>query len=87
MYTFYNVYCYLQLLFSMVRCVLVINMYCLDVKTDIIKMLQCLIDNIFTMFGGRVYQQIIGIPFNTNGAPPLTDVDFISMMQTSCRAT
>jgi hypothetical protein len=67
--------------------VLVINTYCLDVKTDIIKMLQCLIDNIFIMFGGRVYQQIIGIPFNTNGAPPLTDVDFISMMHTSCRAT
>ena len=71
----------------MVRCVLVINMYCLDVNTDIIKMLQFLIDDIFIMFGGRVYQQILGIPFNTNGAPPLTDFDFISMMQTSCRAT
>ena len=64
MYTFYNVYCYLQLLFSMVRCVLVINMYCLDVKTDIIKMLQFLIDNIFIMFRGRDYQQILGIPLN-----------------------
>ena len=71
----------------MVRCVLVINMYCLDVKTDIIKMLQFLIDDIFIMFGGRVYQQILGIPLNTSGAPPLTDFDFISMMQTSCRAT
>ena len=50
-------------------------------------MLQCLIDNIFIMFGGRVYQQIIGIPLNTNGAPPLNDFDFISMMQTFCRAT
>jgi hypothetical protein len=50
---FYNVYCYLQLIFSMLKCVLVINMYCLGVKTDIIKMLQFMIDNIFIMFGRR----------------------------------
>jgi hypothetical protein len=40
-------------------------------------MLQFLIEDIFIMFGGRVYQQILGIPLNTNGAPPLTDFDFI----------
>ena len=30
--------------------------------TDIIKMLKFLIDNIFVKFGGRVFQQTVGIP-------------------------
>ena len=38
-----------------------------------------LIDNIFVQFGGRVFQQTIGIPMGTNCAPLLADLclDFI----------
>jgi len=32
-------------------------------------MLECLIDNIFVMFGERVFQQLVGIPMGTNCAP------------------
>jgi hypothetical protein len=31
-------------------------------ETDIFNMLQFLIDNIFAMFGGRAFQQSVGIP-------------------------
>jgi hypothetical protein len=31
-------------------------------ETDIINMLEVLIDNIFVIFGGRVFQQVVGIP-------------------------
>jgi hypothetical protein len=34
--------------------------------TDIINMLEFLIDNIFVIFGGRVFQQTVGIPMGTN---------------------
>jgi hypothetical protein len=37
-------------------------------------MLEFLIDNIFVMFGGRVFQQTIGIPMGTNCAPLLADL-------------
>ena len=33
---------------------------------DVIKMLEYLIDNIFVEFGGRIFQQTIGIPMGTN---------------------
>ena len=33
-----------------------------------------LIDNIFAMFGGRVFQQTVGIPMGTNCAPLLADL-------------
>ena len=33
---------------------------------DVIKMLEYLIDNIFVEFGGRIFQQTIGIPMDTN---------------------
>ena len=36
--------------------------------TDIFNMLEFLIDNIFVMFGGRVFQQTVGIPMGTNCA-------------------
>ena len=36
--------------------------------------LEILIDNIFVMFGGRVFQQTVGIPMGTNCAPLLTDL-------------
>ena len=32
------------------------------------------IDNIFVMFGGRVFQQTVGIPMDTNCAPLLADL-------------
>ena len=37
-------------------------------------MLNFLIDNIFVVFGGRVFQQTIGIPMGTNCAPLLADL-------------
>ena len=41
---------------------------------DIIQMLDFLIDNIFDLFGGRVFQQTIDIPIGTNCAPLLVDL-------------
>ena len=35
---------------------------------DVIKVLEYLIDNIFVEFGGRIFQQTIGIPMGTNCA-------------------
>ena len=52
-------------------------------ETDIINMIEFLIDNIFAMFGGRIVQQRVGIPMGTNRAPLLAD--FIRMRQTSCK--
>jgi hypothetical protein len=37
-------------------------------------MLEFLIDYIFVMFGGRVFQQTVGIPMGTNCAPLLADL-------------
>ena len=37
-------------------------------------MLEFLIDNIFVKFGGRIFQQIVGIPMGTNCAPLLADL-------------
>jgi hypothetical protein len=37
-------------------------------------MLEFLIDNIFVMLGGRVFQQTVGIPMGTNCAPLLADL-------------
>jgi hypothetical protein len=43
-------------------------------ETDIFNMLEFLIDNIFDMFGGRVFQQTVGIPMGTNCAPLLANL-------------
>ena len=43
-------------------------------ETDIFNMFEFLIDNIFAMFGGRVFQQTISIPMSTNCAPLLADL-------------
>ena len=43
-------------------------------EEDIIKMLEFLIDNIFVVFEGKVFQQIVGIPMGTNCAPLLADL-------------
>ena len=37
-------------------------------------MLEFLVDNIFVVSGGKVFQQIVGIPMGTNCAPLLTDI-------------
>ena len=37
-------------------------------------MLEFLVDNIFMVFGGMVFQQIFGIPMGTNCAPLLADI-------------
>ena len=42
-------------------------------ETDIIKMLKFLIDNIFAIFGGRVFQQTVGIIKGANCDPLLAD--------------
>ena len=44
------------------------------IEEDIIRMLDFLIDNIFVVFAGKVFQQIIGIPMGTNCAPLLADI-------------
>ena len=41
---------------------------------DVIKMLEYLIDNIFVKFGGRIFQQTIGIPMSTYCAQLLADL-------------
>ena len=40
----------------------------------IIKMLEFLVDNIFVVFAGNVFQQIVGIPMGKNCAPLLADI-------------
>ena len=42
-------------------------------EDDIINMLEFLVD-IFVVFGGKVFQQIVGIPMGTNCAPLLADI-------------
>ena len=37
-------------------------------------MLEFLVDNILVVFGGKVFQQIVGIPMGTNCAPLLADI-------------
>ena len=48
-----------------------------------IMMLEYLIDNIFVEFGGRIFQQTIGIPMRTNCAPLLADLFFYTRMRRS----
>jgi len=38
-------------------------------ETDILKRLEFVIDNIFAIFGGRVFQQTVIIPMGINCAP------------------
>ena len=42
-----------------------------DIESDV---LEFLVDNIFVVFGGKVFQQIVGIPMGTNCAPLLADI-------------
>ena len=43
-------------------------------EDDIIDMLEFLVNNMFVVFGGKVFQQIVGIPMGTNCAPLLADI-------------
>ena len=42
-------------------------------EDDIITMLEFLVDNIFVVFAGKVFQQTVSIPMCTNSAPLLAD--------------
>ena len=44
----------------------------------IIRILEFLVDNIFVVFAGKVFQQIIGIPMGTNCVTLLADIFLIS---------
>jgi hypothetical protein len=48
-------------------------------KVEIKKMLEFLIDNIYVVVGGQVFQQSVGIPISTNSAPLLADLFCIHM--------
>ena len=41
---------------------------------DICKMTEFLVDNIYVMFGGQLFRQMVGIPKGTNCAPLLADL-------------
>ena len=43
-------------------------------EDDIINMREFLVDNIFVIFGGKVFQQIVDIPMGTNCASLLADI-------------
>ena len=43
-------------------------------EDDIINMLEFQVDNIFVVFGGKVFRRIVGIPMGTNYAPLLADI-------------
>ena len=43
-------------------------------EEDIVRMLEFLVGNIFVVFAGKVFQQIIGIPMGTNCAPLRADI-------------
>jgi hypothetical protein len=43
-------------------------------EKQVISMLEFLIDDIFISFGGTLFQQVVGIPMDTNCAPLLADL-------------
>ena len=50
-------------------------------EDDIIKMLKFLVDNVFVIIAGKVFQQIVGIPMGTNCAPLQADI-FLYLYET-----
>ena len=42
--------------------------------SDICKMIECLVDNIYVRFGGQLFRQTVGISIETNCAPLLADL-------------
>ena len=57
------------------------NWFCQIIPETDINILEVLIDNIFAMFGGRVFQQAVSIPVISNCAPLLADL-FLYMYET-----
>ena len=47
-------------------------------EEDMIKMLEFLVDTVFVVFAGKVFQQIFGIPVGTKCAPLLADIFLFS---------
>ena len=43
-------------------------------EDDIMNMLEFLVDNIFVVFGRKVFQQIVGNPMGTNCAPLIAGI-------------
>ena len=43
-------------------------------EEEIIKMLKFLVDNVFVVFAGNIFKQIICIPMGTNRAPLLSNI-------------
>ena len=61
----------------------------LNIQTDIIRLVEFCIDNIFVEFDGHVYQQTAGIPMGINCAPLVADLflysyeaDFVHLQKT-----
>ena len=54
-------------------------------ETDIIKKFEFVIDSIFAMFNGRVFQQTVGIHMGTNCTSLLADLFLIRTGHTSYR--
>ena len=48
-------------------------------ETDIIRMVELFIDNIYVEFCGHVYKQTVGIPSGTNCAPLVADLFLYQM--------
>ena len=62
----------------------------INIKTDIIRWLNFVINSIYLELGDRVYQQTVGIPMGTKCAPLLADLflysyeaDFVQHRQKS----
>ena len=49
-------------------------MYIQNIKVDVIKRLEFLIDTIYVEFSGHIFQQLVGISTDTNQAPLLADL-------------
>ena len=43
-------------------------------EDSIINMQEFLVDNIFVVFGRKIFQQIVSIPMDTNTSPLLADI-------------
>ena len=43
-------------------------------EDSIINMQEFLVDNIFVVFGRKIFQKIVGIPMGTNSSPLLADI-------------
>ena len=51
-----------------------LNGYNKYTASDICKMIEFLVDNIYVRFDGQLFRQIVGIPMGTNCAPLLADL-------------